>query len=73
MNRKYLATIMDDSVIMCNEVIGKTVPTNFNEKKATRKMQNFYILLAFLLITTAYIRNIYHHLTTQINELKQVL
>ena len=56
---------MDDSVIMCDEVIEpyneeaeanlyretKTIPTNFNEKKATCKTQNFYILLAFLLIT----------------------
>ena len=29
----------------------KTIPTNFNEKKATCKTKNFYILLAFLLIT----------------------
>ena len=43
---------MDDSVIMCDEVIKKTTPTNFNEKKATCKMQIIYILLAFLLITT---------------------
>ena len=28
-------------------------PTNFSEKKATCKMQNFYILLAFLLIAIA--------------------
>ena len=47
---------MDDSAIMSDEVIvsyneGKeTIPTNFNEKKATCKTQNFYILLAFLLI-----------------------
>ena len=27
--------------------------TNFNERKATCKTQNFYILLAFLLITVA--------------------
>ena len=27
--------------------------TNFNEKKVTCKTQNFYILLAFLLITIA--------------------
>ena len=27
--------------------------TNFNEKKGTCKMQNFYTLLAFLLITIA--------------------
>ena len=29
----------------------KTTSTNFNEKKATCKMQNFHILLTFLLIT----------------------
>ena len=44
---------------MCDEVIEsydeetKTIPTNFNEKKATCKMQNFYILFAFLLIIIA--------------------
>ena len=38
-NRKYLASILDGSVIMCDEVIEpynkeiKTIPTNFNEKK----------------------------------------
>ena len=31
----------------------KTIPTNFNEKKVTCKTQNFYIPLAFLLITIA--------------------
>ena len=31
----------------------KTIPTNVNEKKAICKMQNFYILLAFSLITIA--------------------
>ena len=31
----------------------KTIPTNFNGKKATCKMQNFSILLTFLLITIA--------------------
>ena len=51
-NRKYLASNIDDSVIMCNEVIEKTIQTNFNEKKATCKMQNFIILLTFLLITS---------------------
>ena len=57
---------MDDSTIICDEVINadskqsltddyetSTIPTNFNEKKATCKTQNFYILLAFLLITIA--------------------
>ena len=38
-NGKYLASIKDDSVIMCDEVIKsydekiKTIPTNFDEKK----------------------------------------
>ena len=56
-NGKYLASIMDDSAITCDEIIEsydeetKTIPKNFNEQKATCKTQNFYILLAFLLIT----------------------
>ena len=47
---------MDDSAITFDEVIEsydeeiKSFPTNFNEKKVICKMQNFYILLAFLLI-----------------------
>ena len=50
---------MDDLEIICGEVIEsyneqiKTIPKNFNEKKAICKNQNFYILLAFLLITVA--------------------
>ena len=31
----------------------KTIPTNFNEKKGTCKMQNFYVFRDFLLITIA--------------------
>ena len=33
-NGKYLASITDDSVIMCDEIKQetKTIPTNFNEK-----------------------------------------
>ena len=56
---------MDGSAITCDEIIEshkedaaaklydetKTIPTNFNEKKANRKNQNFYILLTFLFIT----------------------
>ena len=44
---------MDDSAIICDEVIKsydketKTIPTCFNEKKVTCKMQNFHILPAF--------------------------
>ena len=36
-----------------NDEETKTAPTNFNEKNITYKIQNFYILLAFLLITIA--------------------
>ena len=33
-NRKYLASIIDNSVIMCDEIMEETkiVPKNFNEK-----------------------------------------
>ena len=33
-NDKYLASIIDDSVITCDEIIEETnsIPTNFNEK-----------------------------------------
>ena len=50
---------MDDSTITCDEIMEsydeerKAFPTIFNEKKATCKTQNFYILLAFLLTTIA--------------------
>ena len=51
---------MNDSAIKCDEIVNSHVKlspkddegkTNFNEKRATCKTQNFYILLAFLLIT----------------------
>ena len=54
---------MDDSAVACDETIDavpksngkerKTIPTNFNGKNTTYKIQNFYILLPFLLITIA--------------------
>ena len=47
---KYLANVIDDSVITCNEIIEeetKTVTTNFNEKNAICKTKNLYILLFF--------------------------
>ena len=54
-NENYLATIIDDSaIVICDEIIEscdeetKTIPTNFNERKATCKVQNIYILLTFL-------------------------
>ena len=55
----FLARIMDDSIIICNEATKSyeeeinTIPTNFNEKKVTCETRNFYILVAFLLITIA--------------------
>ena len=58
-NGKYLASIIHDSAITCDEnkesydEETKTIPTNLNEKKPICKTQNFYILLAFLLITLA--------------------
>ena len=36
-NRNYLASSMDDSGIMCDEIIEETVPTNLNENKANCK------------------------------------
>ena len=55
-NGKYLASFMDDSEIMCDKVIepyAKKTKTNFNEKKQPVKHKRFFILLVFLLITTA--------------------
>ena len=45
---------MDESAITCYKIIEPyDEETNFNETKSTCKMQNFYILLTFLLITIA--------------------
>ena len=45
---------MDHSAITCDEdEETKTIPTNFNEKKTTCKMQNFSLYLPFYLITIA--------------------
>ena len=54
---------MDDSAIMYGEIIDteaktndkETVPTNFNEKNAICKTQDFYILHTFLFITIAFL------------------
>ena len=52
-NGKYLASIVDDSVIRSDGVIKsyeeeiKSIPTNFNEKNLTCEAQNFYIYLSF--------------------------
>ena len=65
-NGKYLANIIDDSVIRCDEITEetKTVTTNFNGKYVISKTKKFYILLAWLLITIALLMavNIYCYL-----------
>ena len=60
---KYLENIIDNSVITWDKTIDaedkfddeetNAVTKNFNEKNAICKTKNFYILVAFLLITTA--------------------
>ena len=55
-NGRYLASIIDNSVITCDDVIDaekemKTVTTNFNKKDIICERRSFYIRLAFLLIT----------------------
>ena len=59
-NGKYLASILDNLTITCDEIIDvdaeaksndKETKTNLNDKRATCKTQSFYILLEFLLIT----------------------
>ena len=52
-NGTYVAHIIDDSVITCDEIIKeetKIVTTNFNERNAICKTKEMYILLSFLLI-----------------------
>ena len=45
---------MDDSAIICDaDIKSYNEKINFNKKKPIFKIQNFYILLAFLLITIA--------------------
>ena len=51
-NGKYLANIMDDSKITFYEIID-VKETNFNKKNITCITPIFYMLLTFLLITTA--------------------
>ena len=51
-----------------------TIPTDFNEKKATCKMQSLYILLPFLLITIALLIavSIYYYLINYLAEQKNL-
>ena len=75
-NRKYLASIMDDSTITCDKVIESyEEEINLNEKKIICKTQNFYILLAFWLITVALliVVSIYCYLIKYIEENKNKL
>ena len=52
--RKYIGSIIYDSMIMCDEAINsEDKKVNFNEKKSVFKIQNVYFLLDFLLITIA--------------------
>ena len=60
-NCKYLASIINDSVIMCDEILGttktvstKTFPTTTLSTKSNSI--NFYIFLTFLLITLTLLR-----------------
>ena len=49
-NGNYLTSIINDSVITCDEIIDEekeTIATSFNETIAICKTKNFYILLAF--------------------------
>ena len=82
---------MDDSAIICddgmnadaksNDEVKSLDETNFNEKKAICKTQNFFILLPFFLITIALLiavtiychlinivqnKNIYYYFNSQI-------
>ena len=85
-NGKYLESIIDDSVITCDQIIEviktipkkKTIPINFNGKKVTWEIENFYILRTFLSNTISLLiildiycclvnidqnKNIYYHIT----------
>ena len=46
-NGKYLAIVIDNSVIMFDEIIEEKKQFHFTEKNATCKTKNIYILLAF--------------------------
>ena len=54
-NGKYVGSIIDYSVVTCDEIIEatKTVPTSTSSTSTKSTSTNFYILLAFLLITKA--------------------
>ena len=49
-NNKYLASIIDSSVITCDKIIhsAKTFPTNFNRKMVTCKTRIYIFYLLFI-------------------------
>ena len=64
-NGKYLASMVDNSAIICEEVIvidvddkTKTIPINFNENKLTCKTPKIFILFPSLLITIVLLREV---------------
>ena len=65
-NGKYLASIIDNSVITCDEIIGKetkTVTTNLNQKNEICKTKKF-LIFTWLFINDNCIINaisIYYH------------
>ena len=78
-NEEYLASIIDDSVIICDEIICAE-EKSFNEKNIICRTQKFYILFVFLLITITLLmavsiycylikyqanKNIYYHFMRQ--------
>ena len=63
-NWKYLASIINDSVITCYEIIEGTVTADFKRKKRNLWNAKFYVIVVFLLITIALliVVNIYCYL-----------
>ena len=55
-NGKYLASIIDDSAIPCDEIIEETkiVPTNFNEEKQPVKHKISKLYFHFCQLTLYY-------------------
>ena len=77
---KYLANIMNESVITCDEIPDAdeetiTVPTNFNEKKYNLWNNNLYTWLPFLLIRFAILIgvSIYFYLIKYKNKTKPLI
>ena len=62
---KKMKSINGDSVVTCDEIVDlvakfyNNVSINLNDKKATCKMDNFYILLIFFISNHIVIRNHY--------------